>query len=214
MQPDVEQREIADIQVEGLNFAYSSVEIFRNFCWAPEGRLAVLEGPSGCGKTTLLRLLAGHLRTSSWKTWRVPEITRLVLQDDALFPWLSAESNLVLVSEWPGLENLPTELQPLGREVSLYADQVVASLSFGQRRLVELLRVLACPAPLLLLDEPLSFLDHAKRVAVIDAVRALAERGVSFVITSHYETDFGDIRYRRFRFEGDAPFSHLDFQHP
>jgi ABC-type multidrug transport system ATPase subunit len=198
------------VRIEGLNFAYPSLTVFRDFSWRPAGAIAILEGPSGCGKTTLLRLLAGHLEPGSHSEWRVPGPARLILQDDGLFPWLTGSSNLGLAAEWPGFDALSPEVQPLGTLTKHYADRVVGTLSFGERRILELLRVLSCPTPFTLLDEPLNFLDASRRTAVVDTIRQLAEHGHNFVISSHYETDFRRLPCERFRFVGDMPYARLE----
>lgn len=199
----------ARIQLQGMTFGYASVELFHEFSWDVTAPIAVLEGPSGCGKTTLLRLLAGELSPSQARVWEMPRPHRLVLQDDGLFPWLTAEGNLRLSGKWPGFHGLPETLQRLSEFVRPYADKVVGRLSFGQRRLVELLRVLVCPAPLILLDEPLNFLDATRRGAVSNAIDILASRGYRFVISSHSECEFAQTACQRFRFVGDMPYSTL-----
>lgn len=197
------------IHVGGLTFGYPSLLVFREFSWYAENQISILEGASGCGKTTFLRILAGHLDAANLSEWNVPGPARLVLQDDGLFPWLTAEGNLALASEWSGFGGLRRGVRELAETVVPYARRVVGTLSFGQRRLLELLRVLACPTPLILLDEPLNFLDATRRKMVINTIDELAGGGHHFVISSHYETDFRRLQCRRFRFVGDMPYQTL-----
>ena len=197
------------IYISGLTFAYSLSIIFDSFSWRTEKQITVIEGPSGCGKTTLLRILAGQLSPTNCSTWQVPKSARIILQEDGLFPWLTAIGNLKLASEWRGFEMLPLELQGVAELVKPYAQQRVATLSFGQRRLLELLRVLCCPAPLILLDEPLNFLDTTRRKEVVQTIEKLAARGHHFVISSHYDQDFSQLTCSRYRFMGDMPYQSL-----
>jgi ABC-type multidrug transport system ATPase subunit len=198
------------LDIKGLNFSYSLSAVFKNFSWQPAQAISVIEGPSGCGKTTLLRILAGQLTPSNEPIWSVPTPARIILQEDGLFPWLTAIGNLKLVSDWGGFSMLPIELKDIAKLVKPYADQQVATLSFGQRRLLELLRVLCCPAPLILLDEPLNFLDTIRRKVVLQAIEKLVKKGHYFVISSHYEQDFNQLTCSRYRFIGDMPYKTLD----
>jgi ABC-type multidrug transport system ATPase subunit len=203
------QHEVGMVCLKGLCFGYPSQLIFKDFSWETSEPVTILEGPSGCGKTTFLRILAGHLIPSSLEESQVPGPARLVLQDDGLFPWLTSEGNLALASDWQGFEMLEGRVRAIGDVVAVYRRQIVGTLSFGQRRLIELLRVLACPTPLTLLDEPLNFLDATRRKLVIDTIGELAERGCRFIISSHYETDFRHLQLQRYSFAGDMPYDHL-----
>jgi ABC-type multidrug transport system ATPase subunit len=136
-------------------------------------------------------------------------LARLILQDDGLFPWLTASANLAIVPNARTLDEMPADLTPLSALVAPYADKVVGTLSFGQRRLLELLRVLANPTPLILLDEPLNFLDASRRRAVLSVIASLSAQRHRFVISSHYELDFDELHAKRFRFEGDMPYHTL-----
>jgi NitT/TauT family transport system ATP-binding protein len=194
------------LEVSGLYFSYGAVQIFDNFSWHAGAPIVVLEGPSGCGKTTLLRILAGHLEPTALTSLSVPEDSRLILQEDGLFPWLTTAGNLAIIPGSRCLDELSTDVGKLATLVAPYSDKIVGTLSFGQRRLLELLRVFANPTPLILLDEPLNFLDSTRRLAVIESIAALASKGYQFVISSHYETDFHNLKAKRFRFDGDMPY--------
>src|SRR5580692_7353771 len=91
-----ELHEVGTICLKDLTFGYPSQLIFKDFSWETSEPVTILEGPSGCGKTTFLRILAGHLVSSPVSGLQIPKPTRLVLQDDGLFPWLTSEGNLAL----------------------------------------------------------------------------------------------------------------------
>jgi NitT/TauT family transport system ATP-binding protein len=197
------------IEVASLSFGYSGVRVFEHFSWETDALVNILQGPSGCGKTTLLRLLAGQLVAQEGTLLGLTGPARLILQDDALFPWLSVEENLSLSPEWRGWAGICSALADLARVVEPLRRRRVAQLSFGQRRGVELLRVLASGAGTLLLDEPLNFLDSAKRSVVVECCRNLASQGTAFVVTSHYEADFASLEAARFSFGTDLPVTSL-----
>jgi len=198
------------IVVEGLLFAYDQLPIFGGLTLNIEAPLILLEGPSGCGKTTLLKLLAGILYPAAAKSFVHPEPVRIILQEDGLFPWLTVEGNLACVPEWKGLQNCPSAVQPLIPLITPLIKKYVHALSFGQRRIVELFRVLCCATPLVCLDEPFNFLDPAKRATVAAVIESLANQGVCFIISSHYREDFKTWNGVSYRFDGSLPVKSLD----
>lgn len=197
------------VEVSGVSFAYPSVSVFDRFSWAPTSPLSVVQGPSGCGKTTLLKLLAGHLEPQAGRVDCTRRPSRLVVQDDALFPWLSVDANLSLSPDWRGWGDLTEPLARIGGIVEPLRRRHAAYLSFGQRRIVELFRVLASSAQLLLLDEPLNFLDSEKRALVVDCLRVRAEAGTVVIVTTHYDADFRSEAAARYSFGTDLPVSSL-----
>lgn len=195
------------VQVKALRYRYPEQVVFKDFSWHTDSFLTLLLGPSGCGKTTLLRIMAGHLESD---LPRLATRVALVLQDDALLPWLTAKQNLELVPERHRAKELPPALIQLREQVELYMDKYVAHLSFGQRRLLELYRVLSSSVPYIFLDEPLNFLDQEKRQAVISSIVALAASGKPIVMSTHYAADFDGIECSRFVFGKDMPHRYLN----
>ena len=172
------------IEVSELSFAYPTVPVFERFSWSTSAPLTVIQGPSGCGKTTLLKLLARQLVPERGQVRCALSPRRLILQDDALFPWLRVDGNLGLSPDWEGWDGFSAPLDALADLVEPLRRRHAAFLSFGQRRTVELFRVLSGKARLLLLDEPLNFLDSAKRGLVVECLRARASDGTAIVVTT------------------------------
>jgi len=209
---------------------------------APTGRITGLIGPNGAGKTTLFNACSGLVRPSGGRVrLDGRDITRMSLarrpqlglgrtfQRIELFDSLTVRQNVELGREGVIAGSMPWR-QLFGRrseqrEVTAAAEEALAicdlqrladrpagSLSTGDRRLVELARVLAGGFRLLLLDEPSSGLDdhESERFAEIltDVVRA---RGVGILLVEHhmelvlgvcdylYVLDFGKLL-----FEGTA----------
>ncbi|WP_420000250.1 ribosomal protection-like ABC-F family protein [Streptomyces boninensis] len=156
------------------------------------GRRLLVNGPNGAGKTTLLRLLAGDLEPDAGTVRRTPRIGYLAQE---LAP---AASRLPLLSAYasgrPGPpEEHADELLALGlfREEDLRVP--VSGLSIGQRRRLELARLVTRPADLLILDEPT---NHIALDLVEQLEEALAGYAGAVVAVSH------DRGFRE-RFAGD-----------
>lgn len=167
----------------------------------PGQGVSALFGPSGCGKTTLLRCIAGLERVAGarlvvggevWQdeaTWRAPHQRNIgmVFQDTRLFAHLSVYDNLrygqrrVGVQAAQGLDAV-IELLGLAPLLARYP----AHLSGGERQRVAIGRALALRPGVLLMDEPLSALDGARRREVLPYLERLrAELAMPMVYVSH-----------------------------
>ena len=166
-----------------------------DFALQPGGALLLL-GPNGSGKSSLLRLMAGLLRPFRGDmTWRgislkaEPDALRghvhYVGHADAVKPVLTAVENLKF---WAAMDGQPdpqnTAAQALATlGVPHIADTPGRFLSAGQKRRLNLARVLAAPAPLWLLDEPTVALDKAG-VKLLEGVIDDHRRGGGMVVLS------------------------------
>ncbi|UOK71387.1 taurine ABC transporter ATP-binding protein [Ancylobacter polymorphus] len=163
----------------------------------PAGELVVLLGASGCGKSTLLNVIAGFLPPSEGEIWvehrRVsgPGIDRgVVLQTDALFPWLNARDN---VGFGLRLRSIPLKERQNRAEAALElvglagkGDHATWQLSGGQRQRVSLARALLADPEILLMDEPLGALDALTREQMQDLVLDVWKRtGKTILFVTH-----------------------------
>jgi ABC-type nitrate/sulfonate/bicarbonate transport system ATPase subunit len=162
-------------------FSGLSLEITR-------GEFVAIVGPSGCGKTTLLNLLSGYDEPSSG-TIRREGRSRMVYQQDGLFPWLTVAENIAL-----GLRHISNEkerVQQLKELLALiglegFEKHYPHQLSGGMRQRVELARALAGESDVLLMDEPFSALDYLTRLKMRqELARMLAERPRTVVLVTH-----------------------------
>jgi ABC-type branched-subunit amino acid transport system ATPase component/branched-subunit amino acid ABC-type transport system permease component len=183
---------------------------------APAGRVTGLIGPNGAGKTTTFNAICGLLRPGSGAvTLHGRDISRLgpsararlglgrTFQRAELFGSLTAGENISLGRE-STLAGANPVTQVLSRRgdhrairrardeavemtgIGPLLDLPVDELSTGQRRLVELARVLAGPFDLILLDEPSSGLDREETAAFGAVLRdAVAARGIGMLIVEH-----------------------------
>jgi molybdate transport system ATP-binding protein len=141
------------------------------------GEFITLFGQSGAGKTTLLRMIAGLTRPDAGRIvvdgecWfdsdrhidLAPQKRRVgfVFQDYALFPHLSVAQNIGFALPKADRSIVGELLEMTG--LTQLKDRKPDKLSGGQKQRVALARALALRPKLLLLDEPLSALDHAMR---------------------------------------------------
>jgi heme exporter protein A len=163
------------------------------------GGAIVLIGPNGSGKSSLLRLMAGLLKPASgilrWGTEEISEDpeghgSRLhyVGHHDAIKSVLSVSEN---VSFWASLMNGSSEngeatLSALNTFGISHLEKVPGRfLSAGQKRRVNLARILATPAPLWLLDEPTTALDKETVISLETAIIHHRAGGGMVVISTH-----------------------------
>jgi thiamine transport system ATP-binding protein len=139
-----------------------------------DGEIVALLGPSGSGKSTLLRVIAGIVQPDhgtvtigGTDVTAVPTHRRdvgMVFQDEQLFPHLDVGANIAFGLRMAGVPKAErrTRVDELLSLIGLdgFAGRSIERLSGGEAKRVALARSLA-PAPaVLLLDEPLSGLDH------------------------------------------------------
>ena len=164
------------------------------------GSYAVILGPSGCGKSVLLRALAGLLRPARGAvrlagrdvTDLAPELRRvgLVFQEPSLFPHLNVGGNIGYGLRVTGLaanerrRRVAQLVEVLGLGGVL--GRPVTSLSGGEAQRVVLARALAVRPQVLLLDEPLSQLDHNTRIELQQELKRIhAELGLTTLHVTH-----------------------------
>ena len=172
----------------------------------PGQGVSVLLGPSGCGKTTVLRALAGlgdaaqrargrvQVGGEVWQDdarglWR-PVHQRpigVVFQEASLFAHLTVQGNLDY-----GWRRVPPAQRRLGHDdvipllgIGHLLQRRPAGLSGGERQRVAIARALLTSPALLLMDEPLSALDAARKAEVLPCLERLGQTGVPVVYVTH-----------------------------
>ena len=169
------------------------------------GEVLAVTGPSGCGKSSLLQALAGlaapPLRaTGGLRLGEVPlhalpvEARRLGLmfQDDLLFPHMTVLDNLLFAMPAGRRADRVARAEAALAEAGLadHSAHRPHQLSGGQRQRVALLRTLLAAPRALLLDEPFSRLDAARRAAMRAVVwQTLARHGLPAVLVTHDPAD-------------------------
>jgi ABC-2 type transport system ATP-binding protein len=190
----------AVIQTSGLGKQYRRTWALRDCTLAiPEGRVTGLVGPNGAGKTTLLRLAGGLLAPTRGTISVLGErpaagsaqLARVgfVAQDTPAYARMTVAGHLRL-GAWlnPGWDDKLAR-QRIG-QLGLDPRQRAGSLSGGQRAQLALTLALAKRPELLILDEPVASLDPlARREFLQGLMEAVAEHGLSVVLSSHLVAD-------------------------
>src|SRR5690606_22084833 len=172
----------------------------------PDGVVTSIIGPNGCGKSTLLRALARLIAPASGTVildgeaiHRLP--TKEVARRLGLLPQHPSAPDVIAVEDLVRRGRYPHRslLQPMSAQdhaaveralelagVAHLRERAVDELSGGQRQRVWIAMALAQETPILLLDEPTTFLDIAHQIEVLDLVADLNDRrGATVVMVLH-----------------------------
>ncbi|PPK98701.1 iron complex transport system ATP-binding protein [Kineococcus xinjiangensis] len=172
----------------------------------PDGSFTVIVGPNACGKSTTLRALARMLRPRSGAVLLDGEVIgslpskevarRLgLLPQTATAPDGITVADLVargrfphqrLLRQWSADDERAVAEAMAATRVEALAERCVDELSGGQRQRVWLAMALAQETPILLLDEPTTYLDIAHQIEVLDLCAQLhEEQGRTLVAVLH-----------------------------
>lgn len=169
----------------------------------PKGKITVIVGPNGCGKSTLLKALAGIIpsqgrielegRALDGKDSRKWAQAIAYLPQNRSVPEITVE-RLVLHGRFPYLSyprRYRREDHQIAREamarmgIEDLAHRNLTTLSGGQRQKAYIAMALAQDTPVILLDEPNTFLDIAHQMQMMIQARALAGAGKTVVLVLH-----------------------------
>jgi molybdate transport system ATP-binding protein len=180
---------------------------------APMHGVTALFGPSGCGKTTILRCVAGlnrlagrlHFGDETWQddtagAFRKPHKRPIgfVFQEASLFPHLSVRGNLLFGARRDAGSQATYGNGKLGFDdvvdllgIAPLLERAPLKLSGGERQRVAVGRALLSQPRLLLMDEPLSALDHPTKDEIFPYIEALHETlSIPILYVSH---DIGEV---------------------
>jgi len=170
-----------------------------------EGELVAIVGPNACGKSTLLRALARmlhpqrgtvHLDGKLIRSLPSKQVARRLglLPQSSIAPDGITVADLVargrhphqrLLRQWSRDDERAVAEALAATHTADLANRFVDELSGGQRQRVWLAMALAQETPILLLDEPTTFLDIAHQIEVLDLCADLHEQGRTLVMVLH-----------------------------
>ncbi len=183
------------IEVKNLCFVYKGQPaLLKDITFLLEqGGFLSIAGPNGAGKTTLLNLLCGLLKpdsgtikieSSPLQSYSVKQLARkiAVVRQEFVPVFEFTAAQVVSMARTPYLGALAFETKADRQAIteafettgtSKFANRPLNHLSGGERQLVFIARALAQAAPILLLDEPTSFLDMKHQVAIFDLLKKM-----------------------------------------
>ena len=171
----------------------------------PKGKFTALVGPNGCGKSTLLKSLARTLSpTRGTITLKGKSIhktsAKALAREIAFLPQVLTIPEGISVRELVGYGRSPYN-DLWGRlkasdhrivdeaiervQIGALADRWLHDLSGGQRQRAWLAMILAQRAPLVLLDEPTTYLDINHQVELMDMIRDMVAQGQTVIAVLH-----------------------------
>ncbi|MET8946977.1 ABC transporter ATP-binding protein [Streptomyces sp. NPDC004542] len=178
------------------------------------GETVGIIGETGSGKSTLARAALGLVRASGgsividgeevaayghrqWRALRRRGVIQYVFQDPlrSLDPDITIEASLAepLLIQGVSRQEAATRVRTFLDRVRLsedLLDRLPGELSGGQRQRVSVARALVTEPRLVILDEPVSALDSANRVQILQILKELRTDGVALVFISH---DLGSV---------------------
>ena len=192
------------LEIRNLSAGYPGKPVLDNISLTlAESSVTAIVGPNGCGKSTLLKSLAGILPATGSamldgqelltlpprelakkvafhpQSRPVPEITVKSLVLHGRFPYLSYPRRYRQEDQ----AIAQAAMETMG--VADLADRSLTSLSGGQRQKVYIAMALAQDTPVVLLDEPNSFLDISHQLQLMDLAKRLAAEGKTVVPVLH-----------------------------
>jgi iron complex transport system ATP-binding protein len=192
---------------QDLTLAYDRRVVARELSVSvPDGSFTVIVGPNACGKSTLLKSLARLLPPRAGSvlldgraigSYPAKEVARRLgmLPQTPTAPGGITVADLVgrgryahqkLLRQWSPADQEAVDEAMARTDVTHLADRLVDELSGGQRQRVWLAMVLAQQTPILLLDEPTTYLDIAHQFEVLDLCADLHEQlGRTLVAVLH-----------------------------
>ncbi len=168
---------------------------------APAGQITGLIGPNGSGKTTLFNVMTGYERIDAGQVYlgarritgasphrvfalgvgRTFQLTRI-------FPRLTVLENMLVPAQRgrPARQHRERALELLAfTGIADHARELAGTLSYGQRKLLELAYILVADPAVVLLDEPAGGVNPSLIHHIADRISELNKAGQTFLIVEH-----------------------------
>jgi neutral amino acid transport system ATP-binding protein len=203
------------LRTAGVSKAFGGVHALQDCTLdVAEGSIVGLIGPNGSGKTTLFNVITGYERVDSGEVWLGgQQITNQppdkvfaagigrTFQLTRVFSRLTVMENMIVAAQhaerghgWlrnplaraggPATRRRAGELLEF-TGIARHAGALAETLSYGQRKLLELSYVLMADPAIVLLDEPAGGVNPTLITTIADRIRQLNEQGTTFLIVEH-----------------------------
>ena len=202
------------LRTEGIKKSFGGVHALNGAAIeVEEGTVAGLIGPNGSGKTTLFNVITGYERPDEGQVYFDDRVLTNAAPDKVfaagigrtfqltrIFARLTVLENMLVAAQtkdrprnllaWFGRDAWTHQrrhamelLQFVG--IERHADVLAGSLSYGQRKLLELAYVLVADPRVILLDEPAGGVNPTLVNHIADRIRELNSRGKTFLVVEH-----------------------------
>jgi ABC-type branched-subunit amino acid transport system ATPase component len=192
----------ATLRAEGVTRSFGGVQALSDCTLtAPAGAITGLIGPNGSGKTTLFNVMTGYEKTGSGEVFL--DDRRITGAPPHRVFGLGIGRTFQLTRIFPRLTVLENMLVPVrkGRSgrahrehamellsftgIAQHAGALAGTLSYGQRKLLELSYVLVSDPAVVLLDEPAGGVNPSLIQHITERIRELNKAGRTFLIVEH-----------------------------
>lgn len=200
------------LQAEGICRTFGGVRALAGCdLRVDEGAIVGLIGPNGSGKTTLFNIITGYervdqgvvrFRDTTITNWRPEKVFALgigrTFQLTRIFGRLTVMQNMLVATQrnegWLRSMVRPiasADEQERARELldfvglTRLAGEAAGTLSYGQRKLLELAYVLVADPALILLDEPAGGVNPSLLLQLAERITSLNKAGKTFLIVEH-----------------------------
>jgi ABC-type branched-subunit amino acid transport system ATPase component len=191
------------LRTEEITKAYGGVQALAGATISvEEGTVAGLIGPNGSGKTTLFNVITGYQRADAGQVYFGDKpITNFApdrvfalgigrtFQLTRIFPRLTVLENMLVAAQHKRAQRHTVRRRAMELlafvGIERHADLLAGSLSYGQRKLLELAYVLIADPAVILLDEPAGGVNPTLINHIADRIRELNTQGTTFLIVEH-----------------------------
>ena len=193
----------SSLHVAGLQKQFKNRQVVKNVSLdINSGEVVGLLGPNGAGKTTSFYMIVGIIAADDGSiVLDGQEMRHLPIhvraqrglgylpQEASIFRKMTVRENIQTILEISGhnKQEISTEVNRLLDDLNIghIKDSPAVALSGGERRRVEIARVLATKPRFILLDEPFAGVDPIAVIDIQNIIAFLKERGIGVLITDH-----------------------------
>lgn len=207
------------IKLDDICFAYDSTPVLKHFSTeVADGEFVVIKGDNGCGKSTLLNIInALEFAEIGTYTFDGTVIDKKAMKNEQFakafhqkigYVFQNTDAQLFCSSVYDEIAFAPRQMQLDEAEVAKRVNDMLKltgtehlkerapfHLSMGEKKKVAVASVLAMNPQVLILDEPMNFLDKKSREWLVEFLNQMHSVGKTIIIVSHTD-DFDKMADR------------------
>lgn len=218
------------INLENVSHSFNAQTILKNINLKLEsGCFYGLLGPNGSGKTTLIKILTQQIQqTKGSVTWtggngellntaQINKLIGVVHQESVLDQNLTVKENLLSRGGLYGLKKkyILSKIDELDREFKIneLMKKRYGTLSGGQKRRIDIVKVLLNSPKVLILDEPTTGIDVQMRADLWESIHNIRkQQGLTVILVTHYLEEMKSIDYLITLIKGENQFFGTTFE--